>query len=323
MNMRDAINGFTKQFEYEPIVQNNDKLRQKESFIVVGMGGSGHPAEIVKYENPSLDITVHRDYGLPDFTEAKLRGSLMILSSYSGNTEEVLDAFQRAKESGFTMAVIAMGGRLLALAKEEGIPYIQLPDTGIQPRSALGFSTKALCKIIGAEKMVRSLAKLAHTLAPADYEEAGKRLAETLKGKVPMIYASRRNGAIAMLWKIIFNETGKIPMFYNVFPELNHNEMQGFDVKDSTRPLSEPLAVLILKDPCDHPKIQARMQAVAKLYRDRGLYVEMLEIKGNSLFFKVFSSITLANWAAFYTAQQYGVDAEQIPMVEEFKKMIT
>ncbi len=131
------------------------------------------------------------------------------------------------------------------------------------------------------------------------------------------------NEAIAYNWKIKFNETGKIPAFYNIFSELNHNEMTGFDVKDVTKDLSKNFTFILLKDNADDERIQKRMRILKKLYEDRGLSVIEIELQGDTAFQKIFSSIILADFAAYYTAMGYGLDPEQVPMVEEFKKLVS
>lgn len=320
--MYEAIKNFHTQFSYEPEIVNGEHLPKKSSFAVVGMGGSAHAAELLKICKPNLDFSVRRDYGLPKLPMAELRNKLIILSSYSGNTEEVIDAFMEAKDNDLDMAVIAVGGELLRLAVENETPYIQLPNTGIQPRSALGFSIKAFLKIVGEEDELKNISTLAATLNPSDYEEAGKNLAKKMKGYVPVIYSSNTNTSVAYNWKIKLNETGKIPAFYNIFPELNHNDMNGFDVQDSTKELSEKFYFLILKDSDDNPKILKRMEVLQKLYKDRNLKIETLEIKGQSVWEKIFSSLLVADFVSYFTALEYGLEADQVPMVEEFKKLI-
>ena len=276
--MYEAIKNFNKQFAYEPEIVNKEALAKKTGFISIGMGGSNLAPKILNTWKPSLNVSIRSDYGLPDLPIEELKQKLVILSSYSGNTEEPVDAFKQAKEKDLSMAVIATGGELLKLAIENKIPYIQLPDTGIQPRSALGFSVKAFLKLIGEEDELKKISKLAETLNPIAYEEKGKALAETIKGYIPVIYTSTRNFSIAYNWKIKFNETGKIPAFYNLVPELNHNEMTGFDVKDSTWELSGKFHFFVLKDNEDDPRILKRMEVLEKLYKDRNLKVETIDL---------------------------------------------
>ncbi len=220
------------------------------------------------------------------------------------------------------MVVIAVGGILLELAKKYKIPYIQLPDTNIQPRMALGFSIKALFKIIGDKKALHELLKLGTSLKAKRFEQEGAALAKKIKGRDPLIYASANNQALAQNWKIKFNETGKIPAFYNVFPELNHNEMTGFDTIQSTKRLSERFHFIFLKDGADIPRIKTRMNITEKLFKDRGFQVESISISHKNTFLKVFSTLLLADWTAYYTAKEYGAEPELVPMVEDFKKMM-
>ncbi len=319
--MYESIKNFNKQFSYEPEIKNLDKFVAKKEFILVGMGGSALAAQILKTWNPKIDIIIRHDYCLPLGDEA-LKNKLVILSSYSGNTEEVINAYLEAKEKNLDIVVVVAGGKLLSLAKENNTPYIEMPNVRLQPRMALGLSIKALLKVMGEESALKETSGLEATLNPLDYEEAGKSFAKKLKNYVPVIYASNHNSSLAEIWKIKFNETGKIPAFHNVLPELNHNEMTGFDVVDSTKELSNKFYFIILKDMGDNPKILKRMQVLEKLYKDRNLKVETIEIKNENVWYKIFSSLLLADWTAYYLALEYGLEPEQVPMVEEFKKLI-
>lgn len=316
--MYEAIKNLNKQFEYEPKVENQERLKKFEKFVVVGMGGSHLAADIITAVNPDLDLLIHQDYGLPSVQDDRL----VIASSYSGNTEEVIDAYQVAKEKKAPLAAVSVGGKLLDMAKNDNIPFVRIPNTGIQPRSAVGYMFRAPLKLMGREDDLSESRKLAGELRSADYENEGRRLAEKIRNHVPIIYSSIRNEAIAKNWRVRFHETGKIPAYYNIFPELNHNEMNSFDVVDATRPLSEKFYFIFLKDSEDHPRILKRMEITGKLYQDRGLPVEVIELEGESRLHKIFSAISLADWAAYYTAKHYGTDPEEVPMVEELKRLI-
>ena len=202
------------------------------------MGGSHLAAGLFKLYDPQTPFYIHRDYGLPVLSDEELKESLIIASSYSGNTEEVVDFLEKALEKGLNAVVISVGGKLVDMAQEHNLPHIVMPNTGIQPRSALGFSVVALAKFLGRDDILEELSSCTN-IDPLKWEEEGKKLASTLHGRVPVVYSSLKNEAIAYNWKIKFNETGKIPAFYNTFSELNHNEMTGFDVIDTTRSLSE------------------------------------------------------------------------------------
>jgi glucose/mannose-6-phosphate isomerase len=320
--MYEIIKNFNKQFEYEPQIEGDLSLEEIKNFIAVGMGGSHLAADILNSFDPSFNILIHKNYGLPNLAEEILRQSLIILNSYSGNTEEVLDSFNLALEKKLKMASITYNGKLLELSKEHNIPFVKLPEPKVQPRLALGFHTKALLKILKKEKELKEINELVYLLKPEEFEKQGRDLSQKIKNKIPIIYASEKNQAIAYIWKIKFNETSKIPSFYNVFSELNHNEMTGFDTKETTYHLSQNFIFLLLFDGENHPKIQKRMKILKNLYEKRNLTIEVLELKGQNRFHKIFSSLVLADWTSFYLAKEYGVEPEEVPMIEEFKKMM-
>lgn len=327
--MEDSILKFPEQFTYEPKIENADALEKKHKYIVCGMGGSHLSAGLAKHFLPNVEIIVHRDYGLPiSGTPASPAGTrlseyLVVISSYSGNTEEVLDALETARAEGAAVAAITTGGMLLERAREYGIPFVQMPATGIQPRTALGFSFRALLKLMGEESLLKESSALSGALAPRALEEDGEALARMLAGRVPVIYASARNKPLAYNWKIKFNETGKVPSFFNVFPELNHNEMNGFDVTEATKDLARAFHFIILKDTDDHPRIVRRMEILEQQFTERELPVETLTLKGSNALERIFSSLMLADWTALHTARRYGQEPEQVPMIEEFKRKIS
>lgn len=319
--MEEAIKSFHKQFSWNPEIVNGEKLPKKSKFVLGGMGGSHLSAGLLLAYDPSVNLLIHRDYGIPKLDDAPER--LFIASSYSGNTEESIDFAEKALSEGYAVATISVGGKLLDFAQKNGLPHIVIPNTKIQPRSALGFSMIALAKLLGKEDFLTELASLASKLSPEELQGKGEMLSRTLRNSVPVIYASARNAAVAYNWKIKMNETGKIPAFYNVFPELNHNEMTGFDLTGTTEGLSRRFHFVFLADAADHPKNQRRMQVCRKLYEDRGLPVTEVPLLGDSTLEKIFSSLLVADWTALHLSKIYGTEAEQVPMVEEFKRLVS
>ncbi|MEK7520190.1 MAG: SIS domain-containing protein [Patescibacteria group bacterium] len=318
----EVLQAFPEQFAWNPVVENAAALARADSFVVCGMGGSNLAPALVAAAYPHLSFHMHKDYGLPRLAPDAAAQSLFVFISYSGNTEEILDGFEHALHKKLSVAVIATGGTLLARAKERSIPYIQLPATGIQPRAALGFMVRALARIIGDETVFAESGRLAELLGKRDFMQQGKALAGKLHGKIPVISASSRLRALAYNWKIKFNEGAKIPAFYSVFPELNHNEMNGFDAINATRSLSEKFHCIFLTDPAEDPRMSKRMRVCKELYEARGVPVTVHTLAGETMLEKIFRASLVADWAAYYLAQQYGTEPEQVPMVEEFKKLI-
>lgn len=327
--MEDAIKNFPKQFEWEPQIRGGmpagkaGKLEvgSWKRFIVGAMGGSALAADILRFSDPYLNLIVHRDYGL----HVSIRDRLLVACSYSGNTEEVLDFYEKARNKNLPIVAISIGGRLLELARQHNVPYIQVPDTGIQPRMATGFMIKALLKIMGEEEKLIEVGKLAETLDVEAARQEGEILSKYLRGKLPIIYSSNRNFPVAYNWKIKFNETAKIPAFANVFPELNHNEMNGFSAKSGPAlgKDNSNFYFIFLEDESDSPRIQKRMKVTKKMLEDRGFSISHIPLHAsNNIFHKIFQNLLIADWAAFYLAHYYGADSEQVPMIEEFKKLI-
>jgi len=320
--MEKAIQDFPKQFMFEPVVERAERLQQMPAVIVSGMGGSHLAADLLKSVYTDARLIVHSDYGLPLMRTEDLQKCLFIASSYSGNTEEALSGLEEARKRGMVTAAISVGGSLEKMAREYNLPFIKLPDMGIQPRSALGFSLLALMKIMGLEQEMREVRGLSDMLRPDELEPQGRQLAKEFHGYIPVVYASRRNGAVAYNWKIKCNETGKIPAFYNIFPEVNHNEMTGFDGVAKTRDLSRQFHFIFLRDIEDDPRIQKRMDVCGDLYMRRGFLVTEVPMEGATRWERIFNSLLTADWFSFHTGTSYGVETEQVLMVEEFKKLM-
>lgn len=318
----DTIKNFQEQLRFKPEIENESAWQRKNFFVVAGMGGSHLAADILKVWKPELPLMVHHDYGLPPLSDEFLQDAAFIASSYSGNTEEIIDSFEEAGKRGVMRSAISIGGTLLAKAKEVNAPFVRLPDAGIQPRLATGFMAKAILALMGEQEALKEITSLADFFSPESYEAEGRALAGRIKGFAPIVCASEKNAALAQNWKIKFNETGKIPSFWNTFSELNHNEMTGFDVADATKPLSEKFCFVFLKDESDDPRIQKRFVITAELYRARGFMVEEIMLSGKSVWEKIFGALVLGDWAAYYTAKGYGVEAEEVPMVEELKSLM-
>lgn len=315
------IKNFNKQFAWEPQIENARMLKKFKKFIVVGMGGSHFAADIIKTWRPDFEVIVWSNYGLPPLPPKKLEEYLIIASSYSGNTEETIDAFEFAIKNKLNVAVMASGGKLITMAQMLKLPYVAVPS-GVQPRSALGYMLKATLALMREQQALRDVSKLTKTFPSSRREKRGKDLARKLMGSVPVIYASPRNYSIVYNWKIRFNETGKIPAFYNVIPEMNHNEMSGFDATRSAAPLSRHFYFIFLKDNDDHPQIIKRMDVMRRIFTQRGFRSEVISLSGKTPWEKIFSSINLADWTSYYTGRQYHAEPEVVGMIEEFKKLI-
>jgi glucose/mannose-6-phosphate isomerase len=318
--MRAAISQWPQQFNWKPTVSYSERLSSHPYVIVGGMGGSHLAADLLPLIGSSKPVFVHQNYGLPKLPPQILRNSLFIASSHSGNTEETLDFAHTALRNNYALAGITTGGKLAELLQDNQLPHVMLPNDHIQPRVTLGYGLLALGKLLGENALINDL----HALKSFDTQPAqtqANKLASSLYRSVPIIYASERNQALSYIWKITFNETGKIPAFSNVFPELNHNEMTSYDHHRSTRKLSKRYQFIFLRDQADHSQIQQRMDITQKLYEERGFVVHNIQREGSPPE-KVFYSLLLASWTALLLADHYRNEPEQVPMVEDLKKLL-
>ena len=322
--MEEAILGLPDQFNFKPEVKNKEKLiTEYEKVVVIGMGGSHLCGGILKSINPLIPLTVHNDYRLPQLSENLKSKTLLVFISYSGNTEEVLKSLESATKENYKVAVITTGGKLNLMAEELSLARIVIPNTGIQPRNAVGFSTISLATLLDDERSLQELSSLSSKLKPEMEKEQGISLAKEFLGFIPLLYSSLENYIVAYNWKIKFNETTKIPAFYNLFPELNHNEMEGFGVTEKTKELSSPFKVCFLRDSEDHTRVKKRMEITESIYKEKGINTLHVTLEGDSKSEKIFKSLLVADWLTLELAlNNYGTDANSVPVVEKFKKLM-
>lgn len=303
-----------------------------KSIMISGMGGSALPGNIFRIylnnlfqkdapEEQPLAIYQNRSYNLPP--EA-FKNCLNFICSYSGNTEETIASFEEALKHKLPCIGLSSGGKVEEMCKANNIPHIKLPIPfpGFQPRVGTGYFFSTMFQVLVNQGMVRDttaellleVEKMKKSLPRI--EEQGALLAKKLVGKTPVIYATPRYKSVAMVWKIKCNENAKTPAFWNFFPELNHNEMVGWTLPQGK------FMILMLRDLDTHPRILKRFEVTAKLLREKGVGVEIIDMEGESTFSKMFTSILFADFTSYYLALEYGVNPTPVDMVEELKKLL-
>ena len=298
----------------------NKDVRIEGSFdeiILAGMGGSGHPGDLLNALHlPKVPLIVHRTYGLPQTYGKK---PLVIVSSYSGNTEEALSVYKSARTEKFPILASTSGGTLADWCKRDGTPMALIDFPDMQPRHTLFAAFVGLATALKnsglAKDVSDDLRRTAKELKQAipDLENQGKELANKLKGKTPIFTSSHLLAFAAQNLKIQTNENAKTPAFWNYFPELNHNELVGF-----TKPQTK-FHVIILRDKDDHPRTRARMDVTAELYEKWGVEVSTFEVKGQTLLEKMFYTVCFGLWTTYYLALAYDIDPIPVEGVEAFK----
>lgn len=333
-NMYEAIRTFPDQLRrapklFVPGAIDTSRYHTPNAIVLCGMGGSAIGGDLVRsFLAPELPVsmTICRSYRLPSFVD---ENSLVIGSSYSGNTEEVLSAFEEAIERRAQLLAITTGGKLLATAKTHGIPAIVLPGR-LQPRAALGYSFGPLLLFLAALGFGKStpddLLKLADFLttngvaygvdAETDANEA-KRLALRLYGRIPIIYSGPElTDAAALRWKGQICENAKMLAFTNQFPEFNHNELVGWK---KSEPFKDILRVIFLRDSGDHERITARMNIVKEVIQKEKTEVTEVSSVGKNRLERLFSLIQLGDYVSFYLSILNNVDPTPVEPIETLK----
>lgn len=332
-NFRQFILDTPSQFKIGMSLAKDIKVEGNfNSVTVSGMGGSALPANLLRAYCESLfknhpeykpfEIYINRYYSLP--RQAQGQNVLNIITSYSGNTEETLASLEEVKSLNLPFIGFSSGGKVEALCRQYGAPHIKLPIPypNYQPRMGTGYFFGAMFQLLVNHGLVPDLT--AELISKADnfntymsnYEKKGKELAQELRGKTPIIYASPKYKSVAMVWKIKINENAKTSAFWNFFPELNHNEMVGF-----TNPQGK-FFIIMLKDKEDNPKNLKRYQATADLLKKNGIDSRVIDMDGGDIFSKMFLSIGFADWTSYYLALEYGQDPTPVALVEELKVIL-
>ncbi len=323
-NMGSVITDSTEQLKKGLDLAKNVKVNGDiKNVIICGIGGSALPADILQSVVKTLVPTyIQRSYNLPPVASEQ---SLVICISYSGNTEETLSVLREAISKKLAIVGICAGGQMEKLCSQNNIPLVKIPS-GIQPRCATGYIFSALAKILANHNLIENISgdiiKTSDRLASINslLQKEGKKLSKKIVNKIPIVYSSDTFKAVAMIWKIKFNENAKIPAFYNYFPELNHNEMVGYTGLKKLG--AKNFQVLILQDLQDHQRILKRIKLTADIIKRAGTKVEIINMKEGSRLFKVFSTLLLGDWVSYYTALENNTDPTPVKMVEEFKGMM-
>jgi glucose/mannose-6-phosphate isomerase len=295
--------------------------------VVAGMGGSAISADLLKpflLDELQIPLFVNRDYVLPKFADEK---TLMIISSYSGNTEETISCFKEAVKKGCKIITVSTGGWIKKFAKENGFPCINLKE-GFQPRFALGVSFFTLLKILQSVELIPSQDKVVNEITllwknkGIEYsgeENIAIKYAEELIGFIPLIYSSAYFEAISYRLKSQFNENSKLHAFSNVIPELNHNEIIGWETFQEKQLKAKLINIL---DTDYHPQIMKRFELTEELAQKSG--VEIIVLKSNEINIKVriMDLIFLGDWITYYLAVLRGFDPSEIDYIHELKQRL-
>ena len=279
--------------------------------VVLGMGGSSIGGELLRdwlLEESPVPIETCNDYRMPAYMG---KDTLIFAVSYSGETEETLTAFVEAYKRGCRIFAITSGGHLKNFCEKLNVPFLTIPN-GFAPRAALPYMFFPLA--VFAEKMglvkevegdLEETMKILRQISEENKveklfeENLAKKMAFEIYGTIPAVYGFRHYRSVAHRWKTQLNENSKIPCKYEVFPELNHNEVVGWE---TSKEMKKHFSIVLLRDPNEPEEIRTRIEATKDIaFRDVGKVLEV-KAKGISRLAKMFSLILFGDLVSIYLA---------------------
>lgn len=330
--MQKLLIEFPKQVE--EAVQIGKKFRspfrrsQIDTIVITGLGGSAIGGDLLRSylaEELKISIMINRHYFLAEFVNDR---TLVVVSSYSGNTEETIAAHLDAKKRRAKVLCISSNGETAKIAKKFKQPLITIPK-GFPPRTALGYSFFPI--LIALSKMrfikpknadiketVALLKKKSKLYSAVNDKNPAIQLARQLYMKLPIIYsAADRFDIVNLRWRGQIAENAKQLAFGHVLPEMNHNELVGWRVL--RRMMEEEMVALFLRDKEDHERVKIRMEVTKGIINQYASKVIEVHSEGRSLLARMFSLIYLGDWTSYYLAILNGVDPTPVKVIDYLK----
>ncbi len=332
-NMFELLKEFPAQVKAAVTIGKSAALtlntRGIENVVLCGLGGSAIGGDLLRSlvaDELKVPFLINRHYTLPAFVG---RTSLVIVSSYSGNTEETLAAHREAQRRKARIISISSDGETEKLARKARSPFIEVPG-GLPPRAALGYSFFPLLLALTRLRLIPNKSSaIRETLdllekKSVEYgnpDRAANRalqLAEQLRGHLVVIYSStERFDAVNTRWRGQMAENGKSLAFGHVLPEMNHNEIVGWKVlKEQMR----DMRVVFLRDGGDHKRVQQRMAITQQIIQEHGALITEVTSEGTSLLARVFSLVYLGDWVSYYLAILNGEDPTPVKAIDHLKQ---
>jgi glucose/mannose-6-phosphate isomerase len=299
---------------------------------VCGMGGSAIAADLVigaYRERLRVPVTVVRDYYLPGWIG---ESTLVVLSSYSGGTEETLTCASQALERNSLCVAVTSGGKLGSFYAAEGVPVIPVVP-GLQPRAALLrmlvplvvlFDRLGILPSLGSdlEEARATVAAAVAALGPEvnESENPAKQLARSLQASVPLVWGAELTAPVAARWKGQFNENAKVPSYASTLPELDHNEIVGFSGMPA--PFSALAQLVLLRDERQHRQVHRRFDLTRELVEPHVSRVVSITAEGQSALARMLDLVMLGDYVSLYLALLRAVDPGPVEMIERLKERL-
>jgi glucose/mannose-6-phosphate isomerase len=321
--MKTLIENFPQQLREAISIGEKAKLtsakRKISNVFISGLGGSGIGgtivSELVALE-ATVPITVSKGYFIPKFVN---ENTLVIISSYSGNTEETLNCLNLALKRKAKIVCVSSGGKIAEIAKKKKLDLITIPG-GNPPRACLGYSLTQQFFILSYYKIIsnkfksqlKSAVELLEKEKKSIVEEA-RTIAEKLKGKTPIVYATTYFEGVAIRFRQQLNENTKILCGHHVIPEMNHNELVGWPSG------SDRISVILLRDKDEYERNNVRIEINKEVISKYTPNIIEVWSKGKSQIEKAIYFIHLVDWVSILLSEIKGVDAMEIRVIDHLK----
>ncbi len=323
MKMIDYINDFTTHLKAGIQIANNSSLipttKEFNTVLICGLGGSGIGGSIIKdiiSPKTTIPIITNKDYSIPNFVN---KNTLVIVSSYSGNTEETISALEKCRAKKAEIAIITSGGKLKAIAKKNNYNSIMIP-AGNPPRAMFGYAFVQLFYVLNHYGVINDFFKCDFKQAihlldikKSNIQKQALALAKKLNKHTPVIYVSNGFEGIAIRFRQQINENSKMLCWHHVIPEMNHNELLGWRTNVSN------LAVIYLRNKCDYKKNQIRIDINKTIISKYTTNITEIWSEGNSLIENSLYHINLGDWVSWYLSEINNVDAIEINVINFLK----
>ena len=324
--MRSLIQAFPDQMRKAWEIAQNSPIDlgywSPGSVLILGMGGSGISGAIASNMlsgSSPVPVVANNDYRVPAWTG---ENTLVVACSYSGNTEETLAALEAAEERGARIVAITSGGKLGALCDEKGWPSVRIPG-GEPPRSQFGFAFTSVMHVLHAVGLVSDGQHAAFgsvadhlTANQANCIERAEALADLVQDRNILLYADTAQEGLAIRWRQQLNENSKLLCSHHVFPEMNHNELVGWESGD------EHCVAVLVRTTDDHTRTQLRMDITAKIFQDQGADVIEVEPDGPNRWAQLLDAVWVGDWMSLVLAERAEVDPVDIRFIDHLKNTL-
>lgn len=330
-NQFDVLINTYKQIEYawaNEIVLSGIDISGMQNIVISGLGGSAISADLIKnflIDELNFPLFVNRNYNLPKFAG---KNTLFIASSYSGNTEETISSLNQAIKLGCKIVCITTGGEVESIAIKNKIACVKV-QKGFQPRYALGLSFFSLLKVFQSLKIIKDQSDIVDEIKfnwkqnGIKYSEDGNqayKLAESLVGFIPVIYSvSDLTNSVGYRFKCQLNENSKSHAFHHEIPEMNHNEIIGWESYHEKKFYAK---IVEISDILYHPQIIKRLEILSDIFAKSGVEVLKIESKENNFKSRIMDLIYLTDWVSYYLGVLRGYDPSEIDNIHTLKKLL-